>query len=255
MNRTLINTWIVPMLLPVGGLIVWWFASANSSSIFFPPLSTIVESFQETWLFSRFTSDMLPSLGRMLTGYGIAVVVGVAVGIAFGRSRRLSAMFQPAVNFIRSVPAATLVPVATVLLGIGDPPKIALIAFVCVFPILLNTIDGVRAVDPGLEDVARSFRLTWPQRLMAVQLPSAAPAIFSGMRIAISLAFVMMIISEMFAATNGIGYVTILAQQSFATSQMWAGMVLLALLGASFNVIFLLIEAKVLRWHVKSKGA
>jgi ABC-type nitrate/sulfonate/bicarbonate transport system permease component len=123
-----------------------------------------------------------------------------------------------------------------------------------VFPILLNTIDGVRSVDPGLEDVGRSFRLTRRQRVLAIQLPSAAPAIFAGMRIALAVAFVLMIVSEAVGATNGIGYVTFQAESNFDTPTMWAGMLLLAFMGALFNLIFVLIEARLLRWHYRSKG-
>jgi len=122
------------------------------------------------------------------------------------------------------------------------------------FPILLNTIDGVRGIEPGLEDVARSFRLTRRQRIFTIQLPSAAPRIFAGMRIALSIAFIMMIVTEMIGATSGIGFVTLNAQQNFQVPLMWSGMILLGILGALLNFLFLLLERRVLRWHYRSTG-
>jgi ABC-type nitrate/sulfonate/bicarbonate transport system permease component len=115
--------------------------------------------------------------------------------------------------------------------------------------VLLNTIDGVRAVDSTLEDVSRCYRLTRRQRLFSVLLPSAAPQIFAGMRVALAVAFIPMIVSEMVAATNGIGHATLSDQGRFKLSSMWAGMVLLATLGYLFNVVFVAVERKVLRWH------
>jgi ABC-type nitrate/sulfonate/bicarbonate transport system permease component len=140
------------------------------------------------------------------------------------------------------------------VLGLGSFPKIILIAFVCMWPILLNTIDGVRSVEPGLEDVARTFRMSRRQRIFGIQLRSASPQIFVGMRISLAIAFIMMIVSEMVGATNGIGYITLTAQQSFEVPLMWSGMILLAILGAFFNFIFLRIERRVLRWHYQSRG-
>lgn len=245
---------IVMLGIPVGAIVAWWFLSLNSSSPFFPPLQEIVATFRETWLFAHFGSDIVPSLQRLLAGYGLAIGVGVSVGVLLGRIRVFQDALNPLVQFGRSIPATAMVPVGIALLGIGDLPKILLIAFVAQFPILLNTIDGVRGVEPGLEDVARSFGLTRLQRVTAVQLPSAAPQIFSGMRIALGIAFILMIVTEMVGATNGIGFVTLQAQMSLQVAQMWSGMILLGVMGASFNLVFVLLEQRVLRWHYRTMG-
>jgi ABC-type nitrate/sulfonate/bicarbonate transport system permease component len=244
----------IALAVPVAAVAIWWVASAGSTSPFYPSLQAILDSFRQTWLFAHFGSDIVPSLERMLAGYAIAVVVGVGLGVLLGRLRTVDRAVQPLVQFGRATPATALVPVGITLLGIGDAPKIYLIAFVSLFPILLNTIDGVRAIEPGLLDVARSFRLTRWQRVFALQLPSAAPQIFAGMRIALGIAFIMMIVTEMVAATSGIGYITLNAQQSFQSAQMWAGMILLALLGAGINLVFVAIERRVLRWHHGATG-
>jgi ABC-type nitrate/sulfonate/bicarbonate transport system permease component len=237
------------LIVPVGIVLVWWFASADNVSPFYPPLKSILQTFGDNWVFERVASDVLPSLERMFAGYAIAVVVGVGLGALLGRLPLVARALNPVLQFGRALPATALVPVSIVLLGIGDLPKIALIAFVSLFPVMLNTIDGVRAVDPVLEDVSGSFRLTRAQRVLHVQLPAAAPQILAGMRIALSVAFVMMVVTELVAATNGIGYVTLQAQQSFQVTLMWSGMLLLGILGVFINGVFVLVERRLLRWY------
>jgi ABC-type nitrate/sulfonate/bicarbonate transport system permease component len=248
--QTLALSVIVPVLL----LVVWWFASADNTSPFYPSLETIATNFRENWLFARFGSDVVPSLSRFGLGYLVAVVAGVVFGVLFGRHRTLYRAFAPTVQFARSIPATALVPLTIALMGLGNAPKVWLIGFVCAFPIMLNTIDGVRSIDRGLEDVGRTFRLTRRQRILSIQLPSAAPQIFAGMRIALAIAFIMMVVTEMVGATNGIGFVTLSAQQSFQVPLLWSGMILLGILGALLNGVFVIVERRVLRWHYQSSG-
>ncbi|GAA3739434.1 ABC transporter permease [Plantactinospora mayteni] len=237
---------LVPGLL----VLLWWTTSAGSTSPFYPPLREVLAAFQESWLFARLGSDLVPSVTRLLAGLLIATVVGIAVGAALGRSRLLARALNPAVQFCRSVPGTALIPISVVLFGIGDGSKILVIAFVCVFPVLLNTVDAVRGVDPQLEDVARSYRLTPVQRLAFVLLPAAAPQIFAGIRTALGIAFIMMVVTELYAATNGVGFVTLSARNSFDVPQMWAGTVLLGLLGVALSALFLVLQRRVLRWHI-----
>ncbi|WP_434740686.1 ABC transporter permease [Micromonospora sp. SH-82] len=238
------------LLVPVLLVLLWWTTSAGSTSPFYPPLREVLAAFGESWLFARLGSDLVPSLTRLLVGLLIATIVGIAVGAALGRSRLLRQALNPAVQFCRSLPGAALIPVSVVLFGIGDGSKILVIAFVCLFPVLLNTVDAVRGVDPQLEDVARSYRLTPAQRLAFVLLPAAAPQIFAGIRTALGIAFIMMVVTELYAATNGVGFVTLSARNSFDVPQMWAGTVLLGLLGVALSALFLVLQRRVLRWHI-----
>lgn len=245
---------LAPLVVPVTVGMVWWFASANNTSPFYPPLRDIIESLKATWMSDRITSDILPSLQRLFVGYFLAIAIGTVVGALLGRIRILARAFGPTLEFSRAIPATALVPLATSIFGIGDTPKILLITFVCVFPILLNTMDGVRSVGMGLEDVGRTFRIPLRDRIFKILLPSAAPRIFAGMRISLAFALIMMIVTEMVAATNGIGFVTLTAQQRFQIPQMWAGMLLLGILGAVLNLSFMLFEKRILRWHYQSMG-
>ena len=235
--------------VPLALLGLWALLSSQSDTYYFPPLTDILEAFADTWLFERVGSDVVPSLVRLALGYGIACVVAVAIGLALGSSRALRAAADPAVQFLRSIPPPALLPFGILVLGVGTSMKVFMIAFVCLWPVLLNTIDGVAGVDPTQRETAQVYGIGTHKRLRHVVLPAAAPQIFAGMRTALSLALILMVISEMVASTNGIGYFVLQAQRSFAITEMWSGILLLGLLGYTLNALFGLVERRVLRWH------
>ncbi|OSP23603.1 nitrate ABC transporter permease, partial [Streptomyces sp. 13-12-16] len=142
-----------------------------------------------------------------------------------------------------------LVPVIMLFAGIGDTMKIVVIAGGCVWPVLLNTVEGVRAVDAVMSETARSYGVTGAARLKDVVLPSASPQIFAGLRQALSIGIILMVISEMFAASNGLGFTVVQFQRSFAIPDMWTGILLLGLLGFVLSVLFQLVERRALGWY------
>jgi ABC-type nitrate/sulfonate/bicarbonate transport system permease component len=235
----------VPILL----LVIWGVWSSGSDTYYFPPLTDIFKTFADTWLFERVGSDVVPSLTRLVLGYGIACAVAVAAGLALGLSRPLRRATDPIVQFLRSIPPPALLPFGILVLGVGTSMKVFIIAFVCLWPVLLNTIDGVAGVDPTLRETARVYDISARDRLLRITLPASAPQIFAGMRTSLSLALILMVISEMVASTNGIGYFVLQSQRSFAIPEMWSGILLLGILGYVLNVVFVLIERRVLRWH------
>jgi ABC-type nitrate/sulfonate/bicarbonate transport system permease component len=236
---------IVPILL----LVIWGLWSANSEDYYFPPLTEILETFADTWLFERVGSDVVPSLTRMFAGYAIAVALAIGLGLAIGLSRRGRRASAPIVEFLRAIPPPALLPFAILVIGVGASMKVFIIAFVCLWPILLNTVDGVMGVDPTLRETTRVYPITNTDRITRVVLPAASPQIFAGMRTALSLALIMMVISEMVASTNGIGYFVLESQRTFAISEMWSGIILLGILGYVLNLGFVVIERRLLRWH------
>lgn len=229
-----------------------WLWTDGSESYAVAPLGEIFSTFRETWLFEHVGSDVLPSLWRMGAGYAIAVLVGVAGGFLLGSSALLDAIATPVVSFLRAIPAAALLPPAIVLLGIGNTTKIAVIAFVCCWPVMLNTSDGVRELDATLLATARVYGLRGAERFRLVILPAVSPRIFAGMRTSLSIAVLLLVTSEMVASTNGIGYFVFQAQQQFAVEDMWAGVLLLGLVGFGLNIAFGAVERKVLRWNVRA---
>ena len=240
--------------VPIALLVLWGVFSASGDTFYFPPLTDILQKFQELWLFDRVGSDVLPSLQRLFLGYLIACAVAVAIGIPLGLNPLLRRATSPIVEFLRAIPPPALLPFAIVVLGVGNAGKVFLIAFVCLWPVLLNTIDGVTGIDPTLRETARSYGVSGRDRLLRIVLPAASPQIFAGMRTSLSLALILMVISEMVAATNGIGFFVLQSQRSFAIPEMWAGILLLGLLGYALNLIFLLVERRVLAWHRGAQG-
>jgi ABC-type nitrate/sulfonate/bicarbonate transport system permease component len=235
--------------VPVALLVLWGVLSAGSETYYFPPLTDILRAFSDTWLFERVGSDVVPSLVRLGLGYGIACVVGVAAGLALGLSPPLRRAADPVVQFLRAIPPPALLPFGILVMGVGTSMKVFIIAFVCVWPVLLNTIDGVGGVDPTLRETSRVYGVPRRDAILRVMLPAASPQIAAGMRTSLSLALILMVISEMVASTNGIGYFVLQSQRSFAITEMWSGILLLGILGYALNAVFVLVERRVLRWH------
>jgi sulfonate transport system permease protein len=244
----------VQLVLPVGLVLLWWWTSRDSTTFYYPPLSRVVESLQEDWLFEQVGSDLLPSLGRFAGGYVIAVAAGVALGTLVGLSSRLRMASQPVIEFVRSIPPPLMLPFALVVLGIGNDSKIAVIALGSVWPVLLNTIDGVRGVDPLMLDMARSFGLSRRTQVSRIMLPAASPKIAVGMRTAISVGLILMIISEMQSTTNGLGFRVLSAQRSFDSAGTYAGVIVIGVVGLLVNLLFVLAESRIMRWHRGSRG-
>ncbi|MER6162638.1 ABC transporter permease subunit [Streptomyces sp. NPDC001868] len=248
MRRVLLRTLFV-VALPLVLVTVWWFASDGSTDPFRPPLRTILTTFPDVWTAERLHADVLPSLLRLSAGYALAAVAGVALGTVIGSYRRVRAVCEPVLEFLRAVPPPVLVPVIMLFAGIGDTMKIAVIASGCVWPILLNTVEGVRAVDSVLSETARSYGITGAARLRNVVLRSASPQIFAGLRQALSIGIILMVISEMTASSNGLGYAIVQFQRGFAIPDMWTGILVLGLLGFVLSVVFRLVERRVLGWY------
>jgi ABC-type nitrate/sulfonate/bicarbonate transport system permease component len=237
------------LLVPAMIVGLWWLLSAGSKSLYFPPLSSIVTSLRHVWLFSHFQSDAVPSLEHLAAGLGIASAVGVGAGVMLGLSPVVSDVLAPVLEFLRAIPGVALLPAAVLLLGIGPKMQISVIAYGTLWPILLSTAEGVRSLDPVVTDVTRSYRIRPSDRLLRVTLPAASPQIVAGMRTALSIGIALIVFSEMVGSSGGIGYQILAAQRSFAISDMWAGMILLGILGYLLNIAFRGFEHIVLRWH------
>jgi ABC-type nitrate/sulfonate/bicarbonate transport system permease component len=237
------------MGLPALLFVAWWISSSGSESIFFPPLSEILRTFADVWFSPRITHDVVPSLVRLFIGYLSAVALGLALGIAIGASRRMRQVLEPVLEFLRAIPPPVLVPIFMLFVGIGDTMKMLVIVSGCVWPVLLNTVAGVRALDNVLEEVICCYRIGMVDRLWHFVLPGASPQIFAGMRQALSIGIILMVISEMFAASNGLGFALVQFQRGFAIPEMWTGIILLGLIGILLAFIFRLFENWMLAWY------
>jgi ABC-type nitrate/sulfonate/bicarbonate transport system permease component len=241
--------------LPLVLLAAWWVATADSESPFNPPLSEILATFGPTWFSgdsfadTRFVQDVLPSLGRLLVGYAIALVLGIGLGVLIGAVRPLRELAEPVLEFFRAIPPPVMVPVLMLFLGVGTSMRVFVIATGALWPILLNTVEGVRGLDPVLKDTARAFRFGRWGRVRRLMLPGASPQIVTGARQALSIAIILMVISEMFAARDGLGFSVVQFQRSFAVPEMWSGVIMLGLLGVLLSFVFRVATAAVLAWY------
>lgn len=241
--------------LPVVLFVTWWVASAGSQNFFFPPLRLVLSTFGEVWTPDRLRTDVLPSVLRLVAGYTLAVLLAVGLGVLIGLHRTVRAALEPVLEFFRAIPPPVLVPIIMLFAGIGDTMKVVVIVSGCLWPILLNTVEGVRAVDEVLSDTAHSYGLRGPARLWHLVLPSAGPQIVTGMRQALSVGIILMVISEMFAASNGLGFTIVQFQRGFAIPEMWSGIILLGLLGFVLSVLFRVAEQRALRWYHGARRA
>ncbi|NRQ38289.1 ABC transporter permease [Nonomuraea sp. NN258] len=242
--------WVIPVVL-----IVWELATRSLRHPYFPPPTTIALRLRELWfsgppvrlwLNDAALGNVPHSLSRLLAGWALAGVIGVLLGIALGRSPLLFRFLDPVLQFGRALPPPALLPMFLALFATGARMQIATIACGIVWPVLINAADGARTVDQQHLDTAQVFRLSRRQRLLRVILPSAAPKIFAGLRLSLSLALILMVIAEFFS-TEGIGFQLRAAQRAFDLPGMWGVIIVLGVLGYLLNQLFLALERRVLK--------
>lgn len=243
----------VPLILPLIIIIAWGWSTRNNDALFFPSMVEIFRRIFEIAFVERLHSDLIPSLVRLLAGWAMASVIGLVVGVILSSGRLLREIANPLIDFFRSIPAAALVPFALLVFGIGDDGKLFVITIVCLWPVLINTMDAVEEIDPMQRQTVKAFRISRGRELAGLLIPSAAPRIATGMRTSLALAIIVMLITEMVASTNGIGFFTIQAQRTFQITDMWAGIVMLGILGFLLNFLFVFLEKRILSWYFESK--
>ncbi|MFF5792496.1 ABC transporter permease [Paeniglutamicibacter sp. NPDC012692] len=235
--------------LPLILLAWWWIATSGATNFFVPTPAQLAETFVETWMGERLLTDVLPSVIRLVAGVLAAIVLGIGLGLAVGLNRTMRALTEPVFEFFRALPPPVLVPVLMLLVGINDGMKIAVIISGCIWPVLLNTIEAVRSIDPVQNETSRSYGISGFNRIRYQVLPSATPTIMAGVRQCLSIGLILMVISEMFASSSGLGFTIVQFQRSFAVPEMWSGIVVLGLIGVALSFVFQWCERRVLRWY------
>lgn len=235
--------------LPVLVFLVLLVSTAGSTSFYFPPLTEVLAALWRELLHGGLVEDLLFSLRNIILGLALATAVGVGAGLVIGESRILRLATGPLLDFARATPTVGFVPVIILTLGIGSGPKIFLIFLGSVWPILLNTVSGVQAISPAVHETARGYRIPWPLRLRRVVLPGALPQIFAGIRVALSIAVVLMVVSEIYGSPVGLGNFILQSGSSFHVAETWAGTILIGILGYGLSVLLLLCEHRLLGWY------
>ncbi|HEX4928651.1 MAG TPA: ABC transporter permease [Burkholderiales bacterium] len=235
----------------IAALLVLWQVSALYwvSSPNWPPVSDIVRALGAGALSGELAEAFGSSLYRMLAGYAIGVVAAVALGLVMAGMRLAYAALEPAVELARPIPIPAIIPPLILLLGVDDAMKIFIVAFSAFFPVLVNTIAGVRAVDPVAIAVAQTFNIGRLRTALRVVLPASLPYILAGMRVSLALALIVTVVAEMIAGSAGVGYYIMTMQYALRASDMYGAIFLLAALGYFLNRGFLAVERRILHWY------
>lgn len=235
--------------LPLLLLVLWGAWVTLKEPKFIPTPSQVYRAFVDTWVGPAFMEDVVPSLARLGIGLVVSIAIGIALGTVIGLVKWLRELLEPSLEFFRAIPPPVMVPVIAVILGQTGLMKVVVIVLGALWPVLLNTIEGVRSTDSVMKDTARAFALTRSQRLRDLVLPAAMPRIMTGVRQAMSIGLILMVISEMFNASTGLGGKIVYFQRNYLIAEMWSGIVLLGLVGVLLAVIFGFVERRILRWY------
>ncbi|MFI7188466.1 ABC transporter permease [Nocardia nova] len=220
--------------------------------IFLPPFSTVVQRGDELIRNGQLWDNTSASLGRSLVGFAIAVACAVPAGVAIAWYKPVADFVNPLLELFRNTAALALLPVFILILGIGETSKVAIVVYAGFFPILLNTISGVRSVDPLLIKSAVSLGFSPLRLFQKVILPAAVPTVFTGIRMAASASILVLIATEMSGARAGLGYLITAAQQNFQIPDMYVGIVAIAIVGLVYNAVLVAIERRLTRWRPQS---
>jgi NitT/TauT family transport system permease protein len=218
-------------------------------AVYFPPPTVVLYTLGKMVASMAFWATVAATVGSMLAGFLLAIAIAIPIGTLMGQSQRLRLLLEPIVDSLRPMPSAAVIPVAILLLGLGDVMKAAVIVFGSLWPPILSTMDGIRGVDPVLVDTGRLLGLRGGALLRRVVLPAAMPSVLTGVRISLGIALILTVTTEMIAGSKGLGYLILDAQRSFAFPEMFAGIVALGVIGYALTVGFSYLERRLLFWH------
>ncbi|WP_406194440.1 ABC transporter permease [Kitasatospora sp. NBC_01560] len=249
--RRLLRT-AVTRSLAVALLLALWETAPRLGLVdrtFLPPFSEVLDAWYGLLLDGRLATDTGASLTRSLTGFGLAVGLGVPLGLLIGWYRPVADLLSPLLELFRNTAALALLPVFVLILGIGETSKISIVLYACVWPVLLNTISAVRTVDPTLLRLARSLDLPPLRLFQKVILPASVPAVFTGIRLAGAVSVLVLVAAEMVGAKAGLGYLINASQYNFAIPQMYAGILTVSVIGVAFNQLLVTVERRFTSWR------
>jgi NitT/TauT family transport system permease protein len=217
---------------------------------FLPPLSDVLRAWWALVLDGELVAHVEASLLRSVSGLGLAVVVAIPLGLLIGWYRPVAQLLSPLLELFRNTAALALLPVFILILGLGETSKVAIILYGCAWPILLNTISGVKTVDPLLIKSARSMGLSQARLFQKVVLPAAVPTIFTGIRLAGAYSILILVAAELAGAKAGLGYLINYAQQNFDIPDMYAGIITISVIGLVINQALVYLERRFSTWRL-----
>jgi NitT/TauT family transport system permease protein len=270
MNKRNWNEVAVGLVVPVVALAIWQWVAMNgwvNENVLPSPLEVArkwlayllpLQAFTDytgeggwwSWAFSgELIIDSLGSLYRVVVGFAVGAGLALPLGLAMGANRTVYAWFNPLVQLLRPIPPIAYIPLSILWFGLGNPPAVFLIALGAFFPVLMNTIAGVRQVDGIYLRAARNLGAGGNTMFLRIILPAAVPYILTGVRIGIGTAFIVVIVSEMIAVNNGLGFRILEAREYFWSAKIMAGMITIGILGLAIDIGMNRLNNHLLRWH------
>lgn len=216
---------------------------------FFPPFTQILLTFAHLNADHTLPVELSRTLGRMFAGFALAVVSMVPLGFLMGRLAPVHNLFDPTVQLLRPLSAPILIPAVILFLGIGNGMKVFVVFYACAFPILLNTIDGARGIDPLLVYSARSYGAGARQTVLKVILPAGWPQIFAGFRVALPIALIVAITSELIGGNDGLGFFILNNMRTFHIHESYAGLLMVGMVGYALNWISIFCDERLVGWN------
>ncbi|WP_052390691.1 ABC transporter permease [Streptomyces sp. NRRL B-24484] len=241
----------------IAALLAVWEAAPRLDLVdptFLPPFSQVVDAWFGLLDSGQLATNTQASLTRSLSGFGLAVALGVPLGLLIGWYRPIANLLGPVLELFRNTAALALLPVFVLILGIGETSKISIVLYACIWPVLLNTISAVRTVDPTLLRLARSLDLSPFRLFQKVILPASVPTVFTGIRLAGAVSILVLVAAEMVGAKAGLGYLINASQFNFAIPQMYAGIVTISVIGVLFNQLLVVLERRFTAWRAPVGG-
>lgn len=242
---------LLPWLVPIFLIAIWQIASSTGllESRVLPAPTAVVSAFWELLISGELWKHVQISAGRAIIGLLIGGGLGLFLGLLNGSSKVASTLLDTTLQMVRNIPALALIPLVILWFGIDETAKLFLVAIGVFFPIYINTYHGIRSVDPQLIEMGKSYGLTRWQLYKEIILPGALPSILVGLRFALGLVWVLLIVAETISAQAGIGYMTMNAREFLQTDIVLVGILLYALLGKLADVLAVSLEKYLLRWH------
>ena len=235
----------------LAAVLLWEIASGRmgARAAVFPPPSAVGATLLAMVVDGRIVEPLATTLYRLAAGYGVGLACAIGLGVAMGHWDAVRRLFEPLVELLRPVPKAALVPPLMFFLGLGDAMTITVIALGVFFPVLINTIQGVRGLEPEFLETARTYGVGTSAMLRKIVVPATLPQILAGMQIGLGIGFVLVIIAEMLTADGGIGFAVLNTERSFRVKEMYAWVLVLAATGYALNGFFVVVRKRVLHWR------
>jgi NitT/TauT family transport system permease protein len=260
--RRVVPVWLYALPLPIVLLVAWQLATAGKSFSLIPPPSTVVLTAWD-YAFGGIRNDTysgvlltnaIASITRVFSGFFVAMIIAIPLGVILGRSKWARRIIDPTLQFLRPIPVTAWLPLTMIIFGLGPPATIALIALGTFFPMLLNTVDGVRYVEPRLIEAAEMLGTPRAAIFARVIIPAASPSIFTGIRIGLGLAWVLLVVGEMTGVPTGLGANIMDARQLSRTDLVISGMMYIGILGFLSDRVVMLLGRRALWWNPSSRG-